>query len=155
MRLSQPLSAALAALAFSAHGEATPSPGASAYDPALAKSYGAAENGMRGYVLVVLKTGPKRMPDGPERDAMFKGHFANINRLADEGKLVMAGPFDGVDGWRGLFVFALTSIDEARALVATDPVVSNGEMVAEYHTLYSTAGLMGVPALHKKMVKPR
>jgi hypothetical protein len=33
--------------------------------------------GMRQYVLVVLKTGPNKLPAGPERDAMFKGHFAN------------------------------------------------------------------------------
>ena len=125
------------------------------YDEALAKSYGAAENGMRGYVLVILKTGPNRVPNGPERDEMFKGHFANINRRADEGKLVMAGPLDGVDGWRGMFVFAVTSVDEAKALVATDPVVVKGEMVPEFHTLYSTAGLMAVPELHRKLVKPR
>ena len=126
-----------------------------AYDAQLAKSYGAGENGMRGYVLVILKTGPNRLPDGPERDEMFKGHFANINRRADEGKLVMAGPLDGMDGWRGMFIFATPSIDEAKALVATDPVVVKGEMVPEFHTLYSTAGLMAIPGIHKKLVKPR
>ena len=53
------------------------------YDEALARRLGADDMGMRGYVLVVLKTGPNRMPDGPERDAMFRDHFANIKRLAD------------------------------------------------------------------------
>ena len=64
-----------------------PSP---AYDPALAKTVGADERGMRSYVLVVLKTGPNRAPAGPERDEMFKGHFANMQRLSAEGKLVLA-----------------------------------------------------------------
>lgn len=115
---------------------------ATAYDPELARTAGADKHGMRGYVFVVLKTGPKKMPAGQARDAMFKGHFANINRLAEEGKLVLAGPFDGVDGWRGMFVFAVSSIDEAKACVETDPVIKEGEMIAEYHKYYGTAALM-------------
>ena len=56
---------------------------------------GADDYGMRQYVLVILKTGPTRVPDGEERDAMFRGHFANMQRLSKEGKLALAGPFDG------------------------------------------------------------
>ena len=121
------------------------------YDAELARSVGADERGMRPYVLVILKTGPKRMPAGAERDAMFKGHFANIVRLSQEGKLVLAGPLDGVDGWRGLYVFAVPDIDAARTLTETDPVIVNGEMVAEYHKYYGTAALMLVRDLHAKL----
>ena len=122
------------------------------YDAALAKEVGADERGMRGYVLVVLKTGPTRVPAGPERSEMFKGHFANINRLAEAGKLVLAGPSDGVDGWRGIFILATKDIEEAKALVATDPVVMKGEMVAEYHKYYGSAALMRVNEMHKRLV---
>jgi uncharacterized protein YciI len=130
-------SAALAALTACT----SPAP-TNAYDPALAASVGADERGMRGYVFVLLRSGPQPMPPGPARDEMFKGHMANIGRLAREGSLVLAGPFDGVDGWRGMFIFAVDTIDEARALVATDPVIAEGEMVAEYHRYYGTAALM-------------
>ncbi|WP_271010212.1 YciI family protein [Paucibacter sp. B51] len=122
-----------------------------AYDPALARSLGADERGMRPYVLVILKTGPKKMAAGPERDAMFKGHFANMSRLAAEGKLAVAGPLDGVDGWRGLFVFATGDLDEARALAASDPVLIQGEMVAEFHKFYGSAALMAVREIHDKI----
>ncbi|MGA9334074.1 MAG: YciI family protein, partial [Rudaea sp.] len=104
-------------------------------DPALAKKLGADELGMRNYVLVILKTGPHRVPDGPARKELFKGHFANITRLAKEGKLAVAGPFGDHTDWRGMFIFAVDSADEAKALVATDPVIRSGEMVAEYHLL--------------------
>ena len=124
---------------------------APAHDAALAKALGADELGMRKYVLVVLKTGPKKMPAGPARDAMFKGHFANIHRLADEGTLALAGPLDGVDGWRGLFVLATDDLAEAKRHVEQDPVVANGEMVAEYHVFYGSAGLMLVNETHKKI----
>lgn len=122
-----------------------------AFDAELAKSVGADEHGMRSYVFVLLKTGPKTMPAGPERDAMFQGHFANIKRLADAGKLALAGPYDGVDGWRGMFVFAVKDIEEAKQLVATDPVIANQEMVAEFHKYYGSAALMLVNANHAKV----
>ncbi len=128
-----------------------------AYDAPLATRLGADERGMRPYVLVILKPGPKRMPKGPKRDAMFKGHFANIERLADAGKLAIAGPFEPDDPahWDGLFVFAVGSIDEAKALTATDPVIVNGEMVAEYHAWYASAALMAVPEMHKTLTPPK
>ena len=58
-----------------------------------------------------------------------------------------------MDGWRGLFVFAVADIDEARKYVATDPVIINGEMVAEYHRYYGSAALMLVNEAHKKIMK--
>ena len=128
-------------------------PDAPAFDAALAAKLGADEYGMRKYVLVILKTGPKTMPKGPERDAMFQGHFANMKRLAAEGKLAVAGPLDGVDGWRGLFILSVADIDEARTLVATDPVIANGEMVAEYHTYHGSAALMQVNDGHAKVAR--
>lgn len=120
-------------------------------DPALAKQLGADERGMRKYVLVILRTGPQRVPDGPAREEMFKGHFANIKRLASAGKLVLAGPFGEKTDWRGMFVFAVNTQEEAEQLVATDPVIKNGEMVAEYHPLYASAALMAVKEIHEKI----
>jgi uncharacterized protein YciI len=125
------------------------------YDAAVAQRLGADQRGMRSYVLVLLKTGPNKMAAGPERDAMFAGHFSNINRLAGEGKLALAGPFDGVDGWRGLFIFAVKDIEEARQLTASDPVIVNGEMVAEYHKWYGSAGVMDIPRLHETLTEKK
>jgi uncharacterized protein YciI len=142
------------ALAFAAVSLAA-EPSAVGYDAALAAKLGADENGMRPYVMVILKTGPTPKPKGPERDEMFKGHFANIERLAQAGKLVLAGPFDGVDGWRGMFIFAVKDIDEAKLLTATDPVIASGEMVAEYHEYYGSAALMQVNETHHRISKPR
>ncbi|SDF23346.1 Uncharacterized conserved protein YciI, contains a putative active-site phosphohistidine [Massilia sp. PDC64] len=128
-------------------------PAAAQYDAALAQSLGANENGMRSYVLVILKTGPTRVPDGAERTKMFEGHFANMKRLAAEKKLVVAGPLDGVEGKRGIFVFATPDIEVAKTWVATDPVIVNGEMVAEYHKFFASAGLMAVNDIHAKLQK--
>ncbi|MBV8035365.1 YciI family protein [Roseateles sp.] len=125
------------------------------YDAAKAQAWGANEQGLRPYVLVLLKTGPKRMPDGPARDEMFKGHFANMGRLAKEGLLVYAGPLDGVEGLRGLFIFATSDLDAARKAVDTDPVIVNGEMVAELHKHFGSAALLAVNEWHPRLIKPK
>jgi len=137
------------ALFASAHAEDA----APAFDPALAAAVGADDNGMRRYVLVILKTSPTPVAAGPARDEMFKGHFANMKRLAAEGKLALAGPLDGVDGWRGLFILAVSDIEQAKALVATDPVVAQGEMVPEFHKYYGSAALMLVNDGHAKVAR--
>ena len=141
--------ALLCALATQAQ-EAAP-----AYDAAKAQAWGANEQGLRSYVFVLLKTGPKRMPDGPARNEMFQGHFANMTRLAKEGLLVYAGPLDGKDGLRGLFIFATADMEAARKAVDTDPVIVNGEMVAELHKHFGSAALLSVNEWHPKLIKPK
>ena len=141
---------ALPLAASAAPGEPATTP---AYDAALATSLGADERGMRQYVLVILKTGPNKMAEGEARNAMFKGHFANMGRLAGEKKLVLAGPLDGKEGRRGIFVFNTPEIDAAKSWVATDPVIINGEMLAEYHKFYGSAALMMVNEVHGKIEK--
>lgn len=123
------------------------------YDAELARSLGADERGMRPYVFVILKTGPKNIEDKAERAKIFEGHFANMGRLASEKKLVLAGPLDGKEGRRGIFVIATPDIDEARRYVATDPVIVSGMMEAEYHQLYGSAALMMVNDVHNKIQK--
>ncbi|MFT7776776.1 YciI family protein [Roseateles sp.] len=125
------------------------------YDAAKAQAWGANDQGLRSYVFVLLKTGPRRMPDGPARDEMFKGHFANMQRLAKEGLLAYAGPFDGVDSWRGLFIFATSDMELARKAVESDPVIVNGEMVAELHKHFGSAALLAVNEWHPKLIKPK
>jgi uncharacterized protein YciI len=147
------LSMMIGGLAVTAQGRAqsAAAPSPPAFDAELARTLGADQHGMRRYVLVIVKTGPTPLPQGPERDEMFRGHFANMQRLSAEGKLVLAGPLDGVDGWRGLFILATDDLDEAARLVATDPVIVKGEMIAEYRKYYGSAALMQVRDTHGRI----
>jgi uncharacterized protein YciI len=137
--------------ARAATAQQVPAAPALQYDAALAKSLGGDERGMRSYVLVILKTGPNKVTDAAARKKMFEGHFANMERLAAEKKLVMAGPLDGTEGRRGIFIFATPDIEQAKGYVATDPVIVNGEMAAEYHKFYGSAGLMMVNDVHNQI----
>ena len=129
----------------------------SRFDPDLAKRLGADERGMRMYVMCILKTGPKDAEiKGDERKAIFAGHFENIGRLADEGKLAVAGPFGKNDkGYRGLYIFNVATIEEAEKLVVLDPAVKSGVFVYELTPWYGTAAMMVVSDTHKRIEKPR
>ena len=142
-----------AALLAGIHGAVAQEPVDAGYDAELAARLGADEYGMRSYVLVILKSGPNKVPPGPERDEMFRGHFANMQRLSAAGTLVLAGPLDGVDGWRGLFVFAVGDVEEARRLASTDPVIIKGEMVAEFRKYYGSGALMLVRDTHQRIAR--
>lgn len=63
-----------------------------AYDKALADSLGGDDYGMKSYVLVILKTGSNSTDNKQLIDSLFRGHMDNIGRLADAGKLIVAGP---------------------------------------------------------------
>lgn len=93
----------------------------SAYDSTLAKKLGGDNYGMKKYVLVILTTGQADIKEKKTLDSLFGGHMKNIGTLADEGKLVVAGPFGKNDlTYRGIFVFNTSSIDDTKAMVATD-----------------------------------
>lgn len=80
--------------------------------------------------LVYLLTGPNSASHSREQKGeIFKGHMANMQRLADERILLVAGPFGSPreKTWRGIFVFDVAEPAEAESIAATDPGVSSGE----------------------------
>lgn len=140
-----------------AHAGETPEPATlpSSYDAALAEKLGADELGMRSYVLTILMTGPQdaAITDKDQRAELFAGHFGNMAKLAEEGKLVLAGPLGGEDGRRGLFILNTPDIETARQWVETDPTVQAGVFVAEYSKYYGSAALMQVNEVHATIQK--
>ena len=84
--------------------------------------------------FVFLTRGEKWTPEKtPATEEIQKGHMANINRLAEMKKLIAAGPFGDDGRLRGIFVFRVASLDEVKALVATDPAVQAGRLAMEIH----------------------
>lgn len=123
------------------------------FDAELAAELGADAYGMRRYVLVLLKPGPNRDHEPDQAAELQRGHMENIRRLAEAGHLVLAGPFLESDAMSGLFLFAVDTIDEARELTASDPAISAGRLVAEYHSWYGSAALMKVNDIHRELAR--
>ena len=121
------------------------------YDAALAAELGADELGMKHYVFVLLKTGPTKLTDQAEAQRIFAGHFSNMERLAEAGKLLVAGPFENGAPKRGLFILNIGTLEEAEKLVKTDPAVAAGVFDYELTKLYCSAALMKVGEIHARI----
>lgn len=128
----------------------------SKYDENLAKSLNADERGMKKYVFCLLKSGTNTTASKEETQKLFEGHMSNINKLAKEGKLVIAGPFMKNDrNYRGIYVFNVETIEEAKALVATDPAIQAKLLEAELTPWYATAALQETLKIHEKISKKK
>ena len=93
--------------------------------------------------LAFLTRGDKWTPEKtPETEEIQKGHMANINKLAEMKKLVAAGPFGDNGRLRGIFVFRVASLEEAKALTATDPAVQAGRLAMDIHPWLIPEGVL-------------
>ena len=123
------------------------------YDSILAQKYGADDYGMKKYVMAFLKSGPNPSKDSVRRAELQRAHLQNINRLAEEGKLVLAGPFFGSGELRGIYIFDAQSIEEAEALTNSDPSIQAGALEMELKEWYGSAGLMALNEIHLRLAK--
>jgi uncharacterized protein YciI len=95
---------------------------------------------MKRYWLVLLKKGPNKTQDSISAAKIQEGHMANINRLAKEGKIIMAGPM-GTDGdLRGIFIMNCKDSSEVEQIVNTDTAVITGRLKMEYYPWWSEKG---------------
>lgn len=124
------------------------------YNKELADSLGADSYGMKSYYFVILKTGPTPMNDKAAVDSTFRGHLANIRRLAESGKLVVAGPLGKNDkSYRGIFIFNTGTLEETRDLLQSDPAIKAGFLATEIYPWYGSAALPTYMEVHKKIAK--
>lgn len=139
-----------AALALSLNAFSQDNPN---FDAEMAKKVKADEYGMKQYYMVYLKAGAKRDQDSATAADIQRRHLDNITKLANEGKLIVAGPFLDKGEVRGIFILDAASMDEAMQWTQTDPAVQSGRLIMEVHPWYGSAALMMIPDLHKKVAK--
>jgi len=125
------------------------------YDSLLAQKYGADQYGMRRYVIAFLKRGPNRPTDEKKSAELQAAHMSNIRQLAEAGKLALAGPFINDGDLRGIYVFNVETVEEARALTETDPAIQHGSLVMELHPWYGSAAVVGINEVHQSLSKTK
>lgn len=125
------------------------------FDENLAKKLGADEYGMKQYVFVFLKTGKAKIEDAKKVHELQNGHLKNIGRLAEAGKLIVAGPFIEGGEMRGIYIFDVKTIEEAKELVKTDPAINAGIFDVEFIKWYGSAALMQVNETHVRIQKEK
>lgn len=123
------------------------------YDSILAKKVGADDYGMKQYVMAFLKRGTNDTISKERATKLQKDHLENIQHMANEGKLVVAGPFLDRGDLRGIYIFNVTSVEEARQLTETDPAIKANTLAMELKPWYGSAALMMVNEYHEKLSK--
>ncbi len=90
---------------------------------------------MKQYFFVMLTKGDRRDEnmDTAMVNELQRKHLANIDRLANEGKILVAGPFGDDGNWRGIFIFDCKEQKEVEELLNTDPMIAAGWLGYEVH----------------------
>src|SRR5438445_7749490 len=89
---------------------------------------------MTTYVMGLFYKGPNwTAEETAETRRIQEGHLANFRKMADAGKLIVAGPFTDDGELRGVLIFKLTSVAEARTLMDADPAVKTGRLLIDLH----------------------
>lgn len=102
------------------------------------------EEQIRQYWFVMLLKGNNRTQDSATAAKIQEGHMANINKLYEEGKLKVAGPFGDDGNWRGIFIFDASAEgcktkEDVEKLLQTDPAVSSGRLAYDIRPWWTAA----------------
>lgn len=107
---------------------------------------------LESYQLVVLQR-PEHPRDYPadKLEEIQKAHLAHLREMAKAGKLLVAGPLDDQPDprWRGLELFRVGSLAEAKRLAEDDPAVKAGRLEVVVMTWYTEKGALAFPIVEK------
>ena len=95
------------------------------------------EEQIRRYWFVMLTRGDNRLQDSATAAKLQEGHLANIDRLYNDGKIKVAGPFGDRGDWLGLFIFDCETRNEVDSLLKTDPAVNAGRLKYDIRPWYT------------------
>lgn len=112
------------------------------YDADLAKRLGADDYGMKKFILVILKTGSNESSNKAAKDSCFAGHMKNMSTMVDNKQLIVAGPISKNEkSYRGIFILNLSTIEDAKKLLKTDPAINAKYLKPELYEWYGSAAL--------------
>ncbi len=97
---------------------------------------------MKQYWLVFLKKGPNRNQDSITRARIQQAHLANIDRLAAEKVIIMAGPmgYKYSNDLQGIFIMDAKDSTTAASFINSDSAVITGRLRFEIHPWWTAQG---------------
>jgi uncharacterized protein YciI len=97
------------------------------------------------YEFVLLRRGSAaHQIDGAAADLLQRQHLGHLASMKQAGHLKVSGPFGDQldDSWRGLCVYHVGSLEEARRLAEADPAVRAGRLTVEVMHWYTAKGAL-------------
>ena len=95
---------------------------------------------MKQYWLVLLFSGGVRSQDTASAAKIQKAHINNIERLAAQGKIIMAGPMGDNTNLRGIFIMDGKDSTEIASHIKTDSAIVTGRLRFEIHPWWTAKG---------------
>jgi uncharacterized protein YciI len=95
---------------------------------------------MKRYWLVLLFSGSQRSQDTATSARIQKAHINNIERLAAEGKMIMAGPMGDKGNLRGIFIMDGKDSTEIAGHINSDSAIITGRLRFEIHPWWTAKG---------------
>jgi uncharacterized protein len=95
------------------------------------------------YELVLLRRAPAATPiDEDTADLLQRQHLGHLAAMRDAGHLKVAGPLGDQpdESWRGLCIYQVGSLDQARGFAEADPAVRAGRFVVDVLHWYTRRG---------------
>jgi uncharacterized protein len=110
--------------------------------PVTALAAGPEDYEMATYQVAFYRKGPAwTASKTPELEKLQSEHMAHIGKMADTGKLIIAGPFMDNGDLRGMLIFRVDTPEEAKALAEQDPAVKAGRLVLEWHPWFAAKNI--------------
>ena len=95
---------------------------------------------MKQYWLVLLFSGGVRSQDTATAARIQKAHINNIERLAAQGKIIMAGPMGDNTNLRGIFIMDGKDSTEIASHIRSDSAIVTGRLRFEIHPWWTAKG---------------
>lgn len=95
---------------------------------------------MKQYWLVLLFSGSQRSQDSVTAAKIQQAHMNNIERLAAEGKIIMAGPMGDKSNLRGIFIMDGKDSTEIASHIKVDSAIITGRLRFEIHPWWTAKG---------------
>ncbi len=93
-------------------------------------------------VVIFKMSGPNRSQLAAEAQEIQQQHLAHLDGLRKQGKLVVGGPFLDDSDWRGVGVYRVADVEEAKKLAAVDPAVKAGRLLIEARPWMTLKGIL-------------
>jgi uncharacterized protein YciI len=97
------------------------------------------------YELVLLRR-PEGRPEIEDESAelLQRQHLGHLANMTEAGYVKVVGPLEGQpdESWRGVCIYQVGSLEEARRLAEMDPAVRAGQLSVEVMRWYTAKGAL-------------